>query len=55
MMERLKELMREKNWAIMDIEYIQTTTEHRCVRKLYMLAKDGYTDRELEFYPCVRY
>ena len=55
MMERLKELMREKNWAIMDIEYIQITTEHRCVRKLYMLAKDGYTDRELEFHPCIRY
>ena len=47
--------MREKNWAIMDIEYIQTSRDHRCLRKLYILAKDGYTDRELEFNPCARY
>ena len=39
----------------MDIEYIQTSNSHRCVRKLYILAKDGVTDRELEFFPCVRY
>ena len=55
MMERLKELMQEQKWALMDIEYIQTSEDHRCVRKLYMLAKDGYTDRELEFHPCIRY
>jgi hypothetical protein len=54
-MERLTELMREKNWAIMDVEYIQTSKDHRCVRKLYMLSKDGFTDKELEFHPCVRY
>ena len=54
-MEHLKELMREKNWALMDVEYIQISKEHRCVQKLYMLAKDGYTERELEFHPCVRY
>ena len=55
MMEHLKELMQEQNWALMDIEYIQTSKSHRCVRKLYMLAKDGYTYRELEFHPCVWY
>ena len=55
MMEGLKDLMRKKNWAIMDVEYIQTSREHRCIRKLYILAKGGFTDRELEFHPCVRY
>ena len=54
-MEHLKELMRVKNWALMDVEYIQISKDHRCVRKLYMLAKDGYTERELEFFPCVPY
>ena len=49
------ELMRENNWAILDVEYIQTSKEHHCVRKLYMLAKDGFTEKELEFHPCVRY
>ena len=49
------ELMYDKNWALMDIEYIQTSRDHRCIRKLYILAKDGFTDRELEFHPCVRY
>ena len=55
MIERLNDLMRKKNWAIMDVEYIQTSRGHRCIRKLYILAKDGFTDRELEFHPCVRY
>jgi len=54
-MERLTELMQEQKWGIMDIEYIQTSKEHRCVRKLYMLAKDRFSDKEFEFHPCVRY
>ena len=47
--------MKEKNFAIMDIEYIRASETHRCIRKLYILSKDGYTDMELEFHPCVRY
>ena len=54
-MDRLTELMQELNWAMLDIEYIQTSKEHRCVRKLYMLAKNGFMDKELEFHPCIRY
>ena len=54
-MEHLKELMREKNWALLDVEYIQISKDHRCVRKLYILAKDGFTEKELEFHPCIRY
>ena len=47
--------IKEKNWMIMDIEYIQTSKEHKCVRKLYILAKNGSEEMELEFYPCIRY
>ena len=47
-----KEYVKTKNWALLDIEYIQCTRTHKCVRKLYMLAKDGYMDLLLEFFPC---
>ena len=55
MARQVAKLMKEKNWALMDIEYIQTLKNHRCIRKLYILAKDGFTEKELEFYPCIRY
>ena len=55
MTEFLAKKMNEENWAIMDVEYIQTSKTHQCVRKLYILAKDGFTDLELEFYPCIQY
>ena len=51
-MEEEKELFNAKNWALLDIEYIQCTRTHRCIRKLYILAKNGYTDLQLEFFPC---
>ena len=54
-MEHLKELMREKNWAFLDVEYIQISKDHRCARKLYILTKSGCTDMEIEFYPCKQY
>ena len=53
-MDYAKEL-KTRNWMIMDIEYIQTSRKHQCIRKLYMLSKNGSTESELEFYPCVRY
>ena len=49
------EKLKEKNWMIIDIEYIQTSKTHQCVRKLYMLSKNGSNELELDFYPCVRY
>ena len=55
MKQQVAEMMLEKNYAIMDVEYIRTSRTHRCVRKLYMLAKNGFDDLELEFYSCVRY
>ncbi len=48
-------LLQDKHWAIMDIEYIQTASTHRCVRKLYILEKNGHTDLDLDIYPCIRY
>ena len=50
-MER-KEYFNAKNWALLDIEYIQCTRTHQCIRKLYILAKNGYTDLQLECIPC---
>ena len=42
----------DRDWALLDVEYIQTSKSHQCVRKLYILAKDGFTDLKLEFHPC---
>ena len=53
-MDYAKEL-KTRNWMIIDIEYIQTSKKHQCIRKLYMLSKNGSTESELEFYLCVRY
>ena len=50
-MER-KEYFNAKNWTLLDIEYIQCTRTHRCIRKFYILAKNGYTDLQLECIPC---
>ena len=41
--------LKDNNWMIMDIEYIQTSKEHQCVRKIYMLANNGSTDLSLNF------
>ena len=49
------ELLNETNWAIMDIEYITTSKTHRCVRKLYILSKNGKDELEVEFFPCAQY
>ena len=45
----------DKRWAILDVEFIATSSSHRCIRKLYILAENGFTDMEMEFYPCKRY
>ena len=48
----LQELLASYNFAIMDIESIQSTKEHKCIRKISILAKDGFTDITREFTPC---
>ena len=50
-----RELLMEKHWALLDIEFIRISSTHRCIRKLYILEDNGYTDMELDFYPCKRY
>lgn len=45
----------ERNWALLDMEYIQTSKSHQCIRKLYILAKDGFTDLKLNLYPCKKF
>lgn len=47
--------MQYYNFALMDIEYIQVSKTHQCIRKLCMLAKDGFTNLRSDFYPCTRY
>ena len=51
----LCEVLRVKTWAILDVEYIQTTRSHKCIRKLYMLEKGASSNLEQEFYPCLQY
>ena len=51
----LSDVLRVKAWAILDIEYIQTTRSHKCIRKLYMLEKGAFSSLEHEFYPCRQY
>ena len=50
-----RELLMEKHWALLDVEFIRISPTHRCIRKLYILEENGYTDMELEVYPCERY
>ena len=49
---RIMEMLREKSWALLDIEFIQSTRDHKCYRKLYILSYDGFTALELDFFPC---
>ena len=44
-----------KNWSIMDAEYIRVSPTHRCIRKIYMLSRNGIDELEMEFYPCTQY
>ena len=47
--------LRGKNFALIDCEYIQTTSLHQCVRSMYILCKNGFTCKYTEFYACKRY
>ena len=49
----LQERMRNENFVIVDIEAIKTSEQHSCVRKMYILSKDGMKDLEVEFVPCI--
>ena len=40
-------------WGVLDIEGIQTSKDHICIRALYILLEDEVTDKFLEFVPCL--
>ena len=44
--------LRKRNFVILDIEYIRTLENHCCIRKLYLLSKDGIQEREADLVPC---
>ena len=52
--ENVVPAMQSYNFALMDIQYIQVSKTHRCIRKVYILAKDGLFLKS-DFYPCIRY
>ena len=43
-----------KQWAILDVEFIRTSSTHRCIRKLCIKTRLNEV-MEAEFYPCRRY
>ena len=53
--EALINTLKFKSWALLDIEYVQVSKYHKCIRKLYVLTGDGKCDLEMEFTPCVPY
>ena len=55
MKETSTELLLEKRWALLDVEFIRISATHRCICKLYILCDNGFVDMELEFFPCMRY
>ena len=54
-MEELAGKIKKGNFMFLDVEYIQTTKSHQCVRKFYILGKNGNYEYQAEFYPCKRF
>ena len=54
-LEMKKDAIRERGFVLLDCEGILVSKQHCCIRKLYMLAKDGMTECESEFNPCVEF
>ena len=44
--------LRERNFALVDCEGIQTSKDHCCIRSMYILSKDGFTCQENDFFTC---
>ena len=51
----IRQRLHDKNFAIIDCEYIQTSARHKCIRSMYILTKDGFTSERREFSACKRY
>ena len=41
--------LNDKRCAILDVEFIATSSSHCCIRKLHTLAENGFIDMEMEF------
>ena len=54
-MDGAMETLLKKRWAFLDIEFIQTSPTHQCIRKVYILRDNGLADMEMEFCPCVKF
>ena len=50
------EVLREKNLVLLDIEFIQSTKDHKfIVNYTYILSNDGFTGLKLDFFPCMAF
>ena len=45
----------ERNWPLLDMENVQTSKSHKCIRELCILEKNGFRELKLEFYPCKQF
>ena len=45
----------KRNYVLLDMEMIQISRRHACVRKLYAISKNGKTDIEIEFESCKKF
>ena len=48
----LLERIRNENFIIVDIEAIKISEDHACIRKIYILSKNGMKNLEVECTPC---
>ena len=48
----MADILKQENFILIDIEGIQISKDHICTRLLYMLSKDGWTSKTIEFIPC---
>ena len=52
---KIQQVILQRKYILLDMEMVQTSKNHACVRKLYALSKDGERDLEMEFIPCVEF
>ena len=53
--ECIKSELNGINYILLDMEMIQTSKDHACIRKFYALSKDGKRDIEIECIQCKRF
>ena len=53
-LEMKKEEIRQRSFVLLDCEGVQVSKQHCCVRRLYILGKDGMIECELGVYSMCR-